>query len=138
MPIIKSAIKRSKQANKRRERNIETKRDVKNATKAFLATPSAETLAKAQGELDTAVKKGLLKKNTAARRKMRLSRVAKEQGVKLAGTKPVTKKTPTTKTTDVKKASVKAVETKAPAKTPAKKPATKTASKTPTKKTTKK
>ena len=55
MPIIKSAIKRVKQ-----------------------------TLAAAHSTLDTAVKKKLLKANTAARRKARLSRLAKEAGVSLA------------------------------------------------------
>ena len=77
MPIIKSAIKRAKQTAVRRQRNIGIKRDIKSATKAFAAQPTAENLAAAYSELDTAVKKGLLKKNTAARRKSALSRMAK-------------------------------------------------------------
>lgn len=84
MPIIKSAIKRVNQAGKRRERNVALKRDIKLATKAFLAGPSKQTLAAAHSILDTAVKKKLLKANTAARRKARLSRLAKEAGVSLA------------------------------------------------------
>ena len=84
MPIIKSAIKRMKQTAKRRERNVGIKRDIKSATKAFVTKPTAETLAAAHSELDTAVKKGLIKKQTAARRKAGLSRAAKEAGVKLA------------------------------------------------------
>jgi ribosomal protein S20 len=84
MPIIKSAIKRAKQTIKRRERNVGIKRDIKDATKAFLATPTAKGLSAAQSELDTAVKKGLIKKNTAARRKSLLSKTAKAAGVKLA------------------------------------------------------
>lgn len=83
MPIIKSAIKRAKQTLKRRERNIGIKKDIKAAVKAFVAKPSAKTLAVAQSEYDTAVKKGLLKKNTAARRKSALVKIAKEAGVKL-------------------------------------------------------
>ena len=83
MPIIKSAIKRAKQTVKRRERNIGIKKDIKTAVKAFRANPNAKTLASAQSELDTAVKKGLLKKNTAARRKSALSKIAKNAGVKL-------------------------------------------------------
>ena len=55
MPIIKSAIKRAKQTLKRRERNIGIKRDIKSAVKAFMAEPSAEALAAAHSELDTAV-----------------------------------------------------------------------------------
>jgi ribosomal protein S20 len=84
MPIIKSAIKRMKQTIKRNERNVGIKREIKDATKSFLAKPSSEGLSKAHSELDTAVKKGLLKKNTVARRKAQLAKVAKDAGVKLA------------------------------------------------------
>ena len=88
MPIIKSAIKRAKQTIKRRERNVGIKNDIKAAHKAFVAKPTAATLSAAQSELDTAVKKGLLKKNTVARRKSQLHAIAKKVGVKLvAGTK---------------------------------------------------
>ena len=118
MPIIKSAIKRAKQTLKRRERNIGIKKDVKTAVKAFIAAPSAKTLATAQSEIDTAVKKGLIKKNTAARRKSALSKIAKEAGVKLetAAKKPAVKATPAKKTAATKKP---AATKKAPAKKPA-------------------
>lgn len=116
MPIIKSAIKRAKQTLKRRERNISIKKDIKTAVKAFSAEPSAKTLAAAQSEIDTAVKKGLIKKNTAARRKSALSKIAKKAGVTLeaATKKPAAK--PAAKKTAAKKA-------------PAKKPAAKKAEK---------
>ena len=107
MPIIKSAIKRSKQTFKRRERNNSIKKDIKTAVKAFSAEPSAKTLAAAQSEIDTAVKKGLIKKNTAARRKSALSKIAKKAGVTLeaATKKPAAK--PAAKKTAVKKAPAK-------------------------------
>ena len=126
MPIIKSAIKRAKQAVKRREKNIGIKKDIKSAVKAFHANPTATTLAAAHSELDTAVKKGLLKKNTVARRKSALSKAAKEAGVKLeAAKKPATKK-PAAKKTPAAKPAAK----KAPAKKPApNKPAAKKADK---------
>ena len=73
MPIIKSAIKRMKQTAKRRERNVGIKRDIKGALKAFTAKPTAAGLSAAQSEIDTAVKKGLLKKATASRRKAGLA-----------------------------------------------------------------
>ena len=111
MPIIKSAIKRAKQATVRRERNVATKKDVKSAVKTFHAKPTAKTLAAAQSEIDTAVKKNVLNKNTAARRKSALAKVAKEAGVKLDAAK--------------KAPAAKPAATKAPAK----KPATKTAAK---------
>lgn len=117
MPIIKSAIKRAKQTLKRRERNIGIKKDIKTAVKAFIAAPSAKTLATAQSEIDTAVKKGLIKKNTAARRKSALSKIAKKAGVKLetAAKKPAVKAAPAKKTTATKKP---AATKKAPAKKP--------------------
>ena len=126
MPIIKSAIKRMKQTAKRRERNVATKRDIKSAVKAFMAKPTAEGLSKAQSELDTAVKKNLLNKNTVARRKSQLSKVAKDAGVKLAAKpaakKPAAKKPVAKKTTATKPATAKKPATKKPA---AKKPAAK-------------
>lgn len=110
MPIIKSAIKRAKQTLKRRERNISIKKDIKTAVKAFSAEPSAKTLAAAQSEIDTAVKKGLIKKNTAARRKSALSKIAKKAGVTLEAA---------TKKPAAKPAAKKTAAKKAPAKKPA-------------------
>ena len=138
MPIIKSAIKRAKQTIKRRERNVGIKHDIKTALKAFNAKPTAETLSAVHSEIDTAVKKNLLKKNTAARRKSQLAKIAKDAGVKLvtakkpavkapvaktAATKPAVKKAATTKT--AAKPAAKAAVKPAAKKAPAKKPATK-------------
>jgi len=124
MPIIKSAIKRAKQTIKRRARNVSIKHDIKEATKAFVAKPSAATLSAAHSELDIAIKKGLLKKNTVARRKAQLSKIAKDAGVKLVvGTKKVAAKA-TVKV--AKKVIAKPAAKKAPVKAGvAKKPAVK-------------
>ena len=140
MPIIKSAIKRAKQTIKRRERNVGIKHDIKTALKAFNAKPSAETLSAVHSEIDTAVKKNLIKKNTAARRKSQLAKIAKEAGVKLATAKKAAVKTPVAKTTAAKPVAKKAVAAKAPAAKPvAKKAATvKTAAKPAVKAATKK
>jgi len=126
MPIIKSAIKRAKQTIKRRERNVGIKRDVKDAVKTFIAEPTAAALSAAQSEIDTAVKKKLINKNTAARRKALLSRTAKAAGVKLAGAKTAAPKKAAT-TAKPKAAATKATAAKAPAakKPAAKKPAAK-------------
>lgn len=115
MPIIKSAIKRMKQTAKRRERNINTKKEVKSAVKAFLEKPSVEGLRSAQSEIDTAVKKHVLNKGTASRRKSQLVKVAKDAGLK---NEPAKKKS-TSPAKPVSKPAVKSV-----AKTPAKKTAT--------------
>ena len=136
MPIIKSAIKRVRQTVKRRDRNVALKRDIKSAVKAFNEKPSAKTLAAAQSEIDTAVKKNLLHKNTAARRKAALARQAREAGVKLeAGKKTAAKKPAAKKTTaakkpaTTKKPAAKTATKAAPKKTAAKKPAAKKATK---------
>lgn len=118
MPIIKSAIKRAKQTIVRRDRNVATKRALKDAVKAFHAKPSSATLSAAQSAIDTAVKKNVLQKNTAARRKALLAKTAKEAGVKATAPKKVAAKTAT-------KAAPKATPKAAPKKTPAKKPAVK-------------
>ena len=119
MPIIKSAIKRAKQTLKRRERNISIKKDIKTAVKAFSAEPSAKTLAAAQSEIDTAVKKGLIKKNTAARRKSALSKIAKKAGVTLEATAKNPAAKPAAKKPAAKPAAKKTAAKKAPAKKPA-------------------
>lgn len=116
MPIIKSAKKRVKVAKKATVRNAKTKRSLKGALKAFHAAvtggkKASEAQNKAQSELDKAVKKGVMSKNKAARKKKQLSTAAKSTGAK-----PVV----------AKKAAAKPAAKKAsPAKKPAaKKPAT--------------
>jgi ribosomal protein S20 len=132
MPIIKSAIKRAKQTIKRRERNVGIKHDIKTATNAFIAKPTAKGFSAAQSELDTAVKKGLLKKNTVARRKIQLVKIAKKAGIKFTATKKVAiKATPKATAKKVakpaaKKAAVKKTATK---KAAVKKPVAKKATK---------
>lgn len=103
MPIIKSAKKAARQAVKRTEHNQDIKKAIKTAVKAFKANPTPETMAKAQSEYDKAVKKDLLKANTASRRKASLAKFAKANGVK-----PTAKASkPATKTTTAKKPATK-------------------------------
>lgn len=132
MPIIQSAIKRMKQTEKRRERNVGLKKDIKSATKSFMAKPTAESYSLAQSSIDTAVKKKLIKKETASRRKSSLSKIAKEAGVKMPSASSVKPKTPTkkpTKTTSTKTATVKTEKPAKVSKTPTKKPVSKTTTK---------
>lgn len=125
MPIIKSAKKAARQSIKRRENNQEIKKTIRNALKDFRNKPTAEKMAKVQSEYDKAVKKGLMKKNTASRRKAKLAEFAKKAGVKIAAAKKATAAKPAAKPAAAKKAPA----TKAAA---AKKPAAKTAAKKPT------
>lgn len=124
MPIIKSAKKRVRTAEKAAIRNSKTKRTLKAAIKAFRAKVSGDSQAKAQSAIDTAVKKGLIHKNKAARQKAQLARAAKA-----AGTKPIAapaKKAAAKKTASSPAAAKKPAAAKAPAKkTAAKKPAAK-------------
>lgn len=123
MPIIKSAKKRVKVANKAAVRNSKTKRSLKNALKSFRKKPAAAVHSTAQSELDKAVKKGVMHKNKAARLKKQLAAQSKAAGVKPAAStkkkaaaKPAAKKaTPAKKAAPAKKPAAK----KAPAKKPA-------------------
>ena len=95
MPIIKSAVKRMRQTAKRKARNQSVKRELRTEVKDFSAAiakkdtkKAAEALKKVQSNLDKAVKKNILKKNTAARKLGQLTAQAKAAGVKpVAGTK---------------------------------------------------
>ncbi len=126
MPIIKSAIKRTKQALVRRSHNLQVKRAVKQditALETALKTGASDIQAKlaaAYSEIDRAVKKGTLHKNTAARRKSGLAHaVAKAAGVEATPVETKTTKGAGKKAVTAKTAAPKAA--KAPA---AKKPAT--------------
>jgi small subunit ribosomal protein S20 len=112
MPIIKSALKRMRQTVKRRARNLTHKRDLRSALKAFTADKAAESLNKAQSELDKAVKKNLMSKHAAARKKSQLAKIAKESGAKHATKKVAAPKKTATKKTAVKKTTAKKSTTK--------------------------
>ena len=125
MPIIKSAIKRMHQAAKAKARNQQTKRNLKAAIKSFTTKMTGLKLSEAQSEIDKAVKKNLLSKSAAARKKIQLVKAAKAAGMKV-GAKTATKapeaKAPVKKTAAKKAPVAKKPVTKKPA---AKKPTTK-------------
>ena len=91
MANIKSAIKRVNIAERNRLRNKSYKSAVKTLTKNYLeainqytATPSPELMQNVQSQLssayskiDKAVKRGVLHRNTGARKKARLARLLK-------------------------------------------------------------
>jgi ribosomal protein S20 len=128
MPIIKSAKKAARQAVKRTAHNGQIKKNIKAALKAFKLKPTAENASKVQSEYDKAAKKGLIKKNTASRRKAAIAKAAKA-----AGTKPAAKAAAKTAAKPATKPAAKPAAKKA---TAAKKPAAKkpAAKKTATKK----
>jgi len=127
MPIIQSAIKRTRQQAKRRSHNLQVKRAVhadvrvlQDAIEKGDAKLVNEAFRAAQSEIDRAVKKGTLHKNTAARQKSRLNRQAaplmdKAPAIKKAVAKPKAA-TPTAKA-PAKKSPAKKAPTKKPAAT---------------------
>ena len=84
MPIIKSAIKRAKISEKQRQRNAAYKSKVKTFIKKFENSLISENLEDANQHynqcmscLDKAAQKGILAKNTVARKKSLLARKLK-------------------------------------------------------------
>lgn len=80
MANIKSQIKRNRQNERRNERNKATRSEMRTRAKQALAAAEAgdaekaeELLRLAQKRFDMAVTRGVMHKNTAARRKARLT-----------------------------------------------------------------
>lgn len=81
MPQRRTAIKRLRADKKRRLHNLKIKAELKKIIKKFLSLVSTKKLAEAKEafqkvviRLDKAVSKGIIHKNTAARRKSRFSK----------------------------------------------------------------
>lgn len=127
MPIIKSAKKRVKQTATATARNLRVKRTLREAVKSFTATLSGGKKAdidKAQSSafsaIDTAVKKNLMSKQRAARKKSQLNAAAK----KASGATKATTVKPAKKAAPAKTTAKKSPAKKAAAKPAAKKTAT--------------
>lgn len=87
MANIKSQIKRNRQNEKARLRNRTVRSEIATRTKSALAAAetgemSAEKLQAAIKRIDSAVSKGVLHKNTAARKKSRL--IKRVRGIEAA------------------------------------------------------
>ena len=81
MANIKSAAKRARQAEKRRQHNAALRTRVRSAVKKTVkavktgdAGPAAEAYKAAVPEIDTMVSKGIIHRNKAARHKSRLNK----------------------------------------------------------------
>jgi len=87
--ILSSAEKRHKQSEKRRLRNKSYKSFIKTLTKKFLKEEDAEKKKLLLGQLyealDKAVSKGILHKNTVARRKRKAALIYNEFLKKMGG-----------------------------------------------------
>ncbi|MEX0617296.1 MAG: 30S ribosomal protein S20 [Candidatus Woykebacteria bacterium] len=94
MPLTKSAIKKMRQDEKRRQSNRKRIAELKSAIKNALEKKSLEDLKKAQSLLDKAAKRGLIHKKTASRRKSSITRKAQLNQPKKSSKKKSTKTRP--------------------------------------------
>jgi len=85
MPITKQARKAMRRDARKRVRNVRRKRTMKEASKEIRDLVAASKHGDAEAKLgeaykaiDKAAKQGLIKKNTAARKKSRLARMTKK------------------------------------------------------------
>jgi len=95
MPIIKSAKKRVKQSEKRRQRNYPLRSKMKTfikkvlvATKEGNSAEAIKLMPETYSTIDTAAKKNIIHKNNAARKKARLAKALANIG----NTKPKAEK----------------------------------------------
>jgi small subunit ribosomal protein S20 len=72
MPNIKSAKKRVKVGKRQADENINLRSGMRTAIKKVVKTNDKDSLSDAIKKIDKAASKGIIKKNTAARKKSRL------------------------------------------------------------------
>ena len=88
MPITKSAKKALRNSRRKRVFNLRNKDSILRAIKSVKKTATTskdeamKALSLAYKQLDKAAKKGVIKKNTASRKKSRLARMIKKIGAK--------------------------------------------------------
>jgi ribosomal protein S20 len=78
MAITRGAKKAHRASLRKRDFNLRRKEAVSKAVKSFKKQPTAENYRQVQKALDKAVKAKTIKKNTAARKKSQLSKLAKK------------------------------------------------------------
>lgn len=94
MPVIKSAIKKMRQAERHWEHNRDIRRGAKDLLDSFKRKPTVAGFSKLVSALDKAAKTNIIHKNKAARLKSRLSKlIAGQKAVVKAVKKPALKKT---------------------------------------------
>ena len=109
MPLIKSAKKRMRQNTKHRQRNFRVRarvhasiRELNDFTKEGKKKEATEALSKVYKVIDTAVKKNILHKNTANRRKSSLAKLVATIKESEKKADPVVKKEVTKKVAEEK------------------------------------
>ncbi len=82
MPNLENAKKALRVSDRKRILNDRRRRAMKVAVKAVKAEKTADVLSKAYQAIDKAAKRGVIKKNTASRKKSRLSAQIKKAQAK--------------------------------------------------------
>lgn len=77
MAIIKSAKKAIRSSARKRVFNLRRQKAMRDAVKVFIKAPSEKLLPAAYQAIDKAMKRGIIKKNNAARKKARLAKLVK-------------------------------------------------------------
>jgi small subunit ribosomal protein S20 len=75
MPITRSAKEAIRNSARKRVTNDRRRKAMKEFTRAAKSTPSQDTLSKAYQAIDKAVKRGVIKANTGARKKSQVAKV---------------------------------------------------------------
>ncbi|MCC6290637.1 30S ribosomal protein S20 [Candidatus Nomurabacteria bacterium] len=75
MAIIKSAKKAIRSSARKRVFNLRRQKTMRDAVKIFIKAPSDKLLPAAYQAIDKAMKRGIIKKSNAARKKARLARL---------------------------------------------------------------
>ena len=92
VPNIKAAVKWTRQSEKRRKRNLDTKTRLKTIFKKAKTSGDPATVSTVESQFDKAAQKGIIHPNKAARKKSRLAKAARvASAVKPAVTKAPTK-----------------------------------------------
>ncbi len=122
MPIIKSAKKRVRTAEKAAVLNAKTRKSVRHSIKLLQQALDnndkkalSELFSQVQSSLDTAVKKNVIHKNKAARKKSQLAEKVKNAGGTIKKTSPSSAK-PKKSTSTVRKTTSKTTVNKKPSK----------------------
>jgi small subunit ribosomal protein S20 len=77
VPNIKAAVKWTRQSEKRRKRNLDTKTRLKTIFKKAKTSGDPATVSTVESQFDKAAQKGIIHPNKAARKKSRLAKAAR-------------------------------------------------------------
>jgi small subunit ribosomal protein S20 len=81
VPNIKAAVKWTRQSEKRRKRNLDSKTRLKTLFKKAKASEDTALVSSVESQFDKAAQKGIIHPNKAARKKSRLAKAVRTAAV---------------------------------------------------------